>query len=215
MDKFTLIKEFEKKTGMSFFSANQHFFWDMPDKIRSEVMLSEEDVNITSDENFKMVYDYLFPLAIWKEKPRKSIDAKKINSFFDDSVLRCNWFKRRDMTGEAWLIWNAFIEEDKIRNSLLKNQAICFNPLYQINWRWNTVPLIFQPSKKLMNRLKFITADYKWTHLKWYNADLNYMKSFEHLNIQENDIVSIYLWMYHPYIWGIIQKEEFSLLNHT
>lgn len=215
MDRLTLIKEFEEKTGMSFFSANQHFFWDMPDEIRSEVMLSEEDVNITSDENFKMVYDYLFPLAIWKEKARKSIDAKKINSFFKDSISRCNWFKRRDTTSTDWLIGKAFINEWIIKNVLLRNQAICFNPLYQINWWWKSVPLIFQPSQKLLNRLKFITAEYKWTHLKWYNADLKYMKSFEHLNIQENDIINLYLWMYHPYVRWLIQTEQFSLLNHT
>ena len=202
---------------MSFFSATEHYFADMPDNVRSECMFSMEDVNITSDENFKMVYDYLFPLAIWKENVRKSIDAKKIDSFFRDSLMRCWWTKRRDTTGNQYLISSTLINTDQIKNVLLKNQGICFNPLYQINKWWDIVPMIWKPSLKLLKRLKFITpVYYSWTTMiKWYNVDLRYLEAYDTLNIQSNDIKEIYLWLYHPYIWWLIQNNNLSSLNHS
>ena len=217
MNKQQLIVEFEEKTGMSFFSANEHYFADMPDEIKTNYMFSEEDVNMVSDENFKMVYDYLFPLAIWKEKVRKSITAKRINSYFKESMLRCAWAKRRDTVWDWWILGNAFINKDTWRASLLKNQWVCFNPLYQMNDWWNTAPLIFKPSQRLVKKYPFITPEYadKSNHLKQYNVNLEYLKSFERVYVNEWDILDFYLGMYHPYIWALIQNEQFNLLNHT
>lgn len=201
---------------MSFFSANEHYFADMPDEIKTNYMFSEEDVNMVSDENFKMVYDYLFPLAIWKEKVRKSITAKRVNAYFKDSMFRCAWTKRRDTNWPDWLLGMAFINEDTLRASLLKNQWICFNPLYQINERGKTAPLIFKPSQRLVKKYPFITAEYfKWKTLKQYNVNLEYLKAYDRIYVNEWDILGFYLGMYHPYIWWLIQNEQFSLLNHT
>ena len=89
MDRIKLIEEFKNKTGMDFFSANETFYWSLPEDMTEHIVLTQKDIHTSSDDDFQKLYDLIFSLAFKKENVRKSIDTKKVDAFYVDSVYRC------------------------------------------------------------------------------------------------------------------------------
>lgn len=209
----TLIAKFKEETGMEFFDAVPRFYEYLPETVLSFVPFTEEQV--TDENSFRIVYDALLAVINDRANRREAIIWKRIDSYFEDSYNRCLWLKRRDTTSEAYLIMEQFIDEDKLRDIITKNSHKWRNPLLLCNNVEGTIPCIFQPSLQLRQRYPFIIQKYD-TCRRLIGADIDValLKKETSIYINEDDIKSFNYWLYHPYIWWLIQTRQRNKLVH-
>lgn len=208
-----LILKFKEETGMEFFDAVPRFYEYLPENLLSFVPFTEEQ--ITDENSFRVVYDALLAVVNDRANRREAIIWKRIDSYFEDSYNRCLWLKRRDTTNESYLIMENFIDEDKLRDIITKNPHKWWNPLLLCNGIEWTIPCIFQPSLALRNKYPFIIQKLwpKW-ELIWADIDVWMLKKETTIYINEDDIWKFYVWLYHPYIWWLIQSKQWNKLIH-
>ena len=198
---------------MEFFDAVPRFYEYLPENLLSFVPFTEEQ--ITDENSFRVVYDALLAVVNDRANRREAIIWKRIDSYFEDSYNRCLWLKRRDTTNESYLIMENFIDEDKLRDIITKNPHKWWNPLLLCNGIEWTIPCIFQPSLALRNKYPFIIQKLwpKW-ELIWADIDVWMLKKETTIYINEDDIWKFYVWLYHPYIWWLIQSKQWNKLIH-
>lgn len=208
-----LLTKFKEETGMEFFDAVPRFYEYFPENILPFVPFTEEQV--TDENSFKIVYDALLTIVTDKANKRETIIWKRIDSYFDESFKRCLGLRRRDVTSEAYLITEAFIDEDKLRDIFTRNPHKCWNPLLLCNNVEGVIPCIFQPSLALRNKYPFIIQRYSPDgKLIWADIDVKLLKKEQTIYINEDDICKLYIGLYHPYIWGLIQSKQWNKLVH-
>ena len=206
-----MINKFKEETGMDFFEAVPRFYEYIPEKLLPFVPFTEEQIG----NCFEQVYNSLLSIINDKANRRESINWKRIDSYFEDSFNRCLGLRRRDTTGEAYLITEAFIDEDKLRDIFTRNPHKCWNPLLLCNNVEGIIPCIFQPSTSLRNKYPFIIQRYSPDKkLIWADIDVAVLKREHTLYINEDDIGKLYIGLYHPYIRGLVQSKQWNKLVH-
>jgi len=212
MDDITYkLTKFKEETGMDFFEAVPRFYEYIPENLLPFVPFTEEQIG----NCFEQVYNSLLSIINDKANRRESINWKRIDSYFEDSFNRCLGLRRRDTTGEAYLITEAFIDEDKLRDIFTRNPHKCWNPLLLCNNVEGIIPCIFQPSTSLRNKYPFIIQRYSPDKkLIWADIDVSILKRERTLYINEDDIGKLYIGLYHPYIRGLVQSKQWNKLVH-
>lgn len=205
-----IIQKFNQETWIDFFEAIRRFYEYIDEDLLEFVPFSEEQLADCWEENLEKISKRLVQIINSRLHRREAIDSKKIIRFFQDTLLRCNGLRRRDTTSDAYLITKNFIDEDKLRDIITKNPHKGWNPFMLCNWIGKVVPCIFQPSRQLRNRYDFITV--------WYNPDWSIASAYvdtERLKdwtwaiyINEEDILDFYYWLYHPYVWWLVQSKR-------
>ncbi len=206
-----MIDKFKEETGMDFFEAIPRFYEYIPESLLPFVPFTEEQIG----NCFEQVYNSLLSIVKDKANRREAINWKRIDSYFEDSFNRCLWIKRRDTTNEHYLVMENFIDEDLLRDIITKNPHKWWNPLMLCNnIKW-VIPCIFQPSLKLRQRYPFIIQKL-WPSWKliWADIDVEQLEKEVKIYINEDDILGFYYWLYHPYIWWLIQSKQRNKLVH-
>lgn len=211
MEPTQLIQTFKEETGMDFFEAVPRFYEYIDEKLLPFVPFTEEQIG----NCFKEVYDNLIDIVKNKANRRDTINGRRIDSYFEDSFNRCLWIKRRHTNGEEYLITENFIDEDLLRDIITKNPHKGWNPLMLCNNMDWIIPCIFQPSLSLRQRYPFIIQK---TSPSWKligaDIDTDLLKKTSTIYINEDDIVSFYYGLYHPYIWSLVQSKQWNKLIH-
>lgn len=206
-----LIAKFKEETGMDFFEAVPRFYEYIDEVLLPFVPFTEEQIW----EHFEEVYNNLLSIINDRANRRETINWKRIDSYFSDSYNRCLGLRRRDVTSEVYLITEAFIDEDKLRDIFTRNPHKCWNPLLLCNNVEGVIPCIFQPSLALRNKYPFIIQRYSPDgKLIWADIDVKLLKKEQTIYINEDDIGKLYIGLYHPYIWGLIQSKQWNKLVH-
>ena len=206
-----LITKFKEETGMDFFEAIPRFYEYIPEELLPFVPFTEEQIG----NCFEQVYNSLLSIVNNKANRRETITWKRIDSYFDDSFNRCLGLRRRDTTAESYLVMENFIDEDKLRDIIMKNPHKCWNPLLLCNNMDGTIPCIFQPSLSLRQRYPFIIQKYDVNRkLVGADIDVEVLKKTPTIYINEDDIGCFYYGLYHPYIRGLIQSRQWNKLIH-
>ena len=205
------IAKFKEETGMDFFEAVPRFYEYIDEALLPFVPFTEEQVGNCFDQ----VYTNLLSIVNDKANRREAITGRRVDSYFQDSYNRCLWLKRRDTTSESYLIMEQFIDEDKLKDIVMRNPHKCWNPLLLCNGIEWTIPCIFQPSLQLRQRYPFIIQKLwpDW-RLIWADIDVATLKKEHAIYINEDDIGKFYYWLYHPYIWWLVQTRQWNKLIH-
>ena len=207
----SMLTTFKEETGMDFFEAVPRFYEYIPEELLPFVPFTEEQIG----NCFEQVYNSLLSIIKDKANRRESINWKRIDSYFEDSFNRCLWIKRRDTTGESYLIMQNFIDEDLLKDIITKNPHKGWNPLMLCNNVKGTIPCIFQPSLALRNRYPFIIQRKNINgKLIWVDIDVEVLKKTPTIYINEDDIGKFNYWLYHPYVRGLIQSRQWNKLIH-
>lgn len=212
-EKQALILEVYNETGIDFFDAVRRFYEYIEEDLLSYVPFNEEQLENCPMEQLKELVKNLKDIINNRLHRREAIDWKKIAGYINDSIARCNWLRRRDTTSEAYLIMKNFIDEDKLRYIITRNPHKWWNPLMIMNWVTWVVPCIFLPSKALRDRYDFISIDYnpdKSIRSVW--IDVKRLQTYDTVFINEDDIVSFFYGLYHPYVWWLVQSKQRRLL---
>lgn len=203
-----LIQSFNQDTWLDFYDAVKRFYECIDEDLLSYVPFTEEQLEDCWKDNLKKIIEILTKASKERVHRRKAIISKRIIKYIDDSFDRCDWLRRKDMTTEAYLIMSHFIDEDKLRDLIVRNPHKGWNPLQLINWiNWWVIPCIFLPSKALRDRYDFIIPNHKpdWS-IASVDIDVERLLTYDIIFINEQDIISFYYWLYHPYVWWIVQS---------
>lgn len=202
-----LVQSFNQDTWLDFYDAVKRFYECINEELLSYVPFTEEQLEDCWEDNLKKIIEILTK-ASQSSHRREAITSKRIIKYIDDSFDRCDWLRRKDMTTEPYLIMSNFIDEDKIRDLIVRNPHKGWNPLMLINWiNAGTIPCIFLPSKQLRDRYDFISVKYKPDKsIGSVEIDVNRLLTYDVIYINEQDIVSFYYWLYHPYVWWLVQS---------
>lgn len=203
-----LVTKFNEDTWLDFYDAVRRFYEYIDEDLLSSVPFTEEQLKDCSKSNLEDIIKILTKVAKDRLHRREAITSKRVISYLDDSFDRCDWLRRRDTTSEPYLIMSHFIDEDKLRDLIVRNPHKGWNPLQLINWinGW-AIPCIFMPSKKLRDRYDFIIINRNPNgRIASVDIDVARLLSYDTIYINEQDIVSFFYWLYHPYIWWIVQS---------
>lgn len=208
------IIDFKANHNIDFFEAIIKLYDYIDETLLPFVPFKLEDINWMDEWKFNEIYNFIDSIADKLISHRETIMANRIEYYFNNSMKRCLWLCRRDMTSDVFFVAQTLFDEDKLRDIITKNPHKWWNPLLLINWFEWIVPCIFKPSRQLRERYDFIETKYLWT--KIIGADINVAKlnEYDGIYINEDDILEIYYWMYHPYIWWLIQSRQWTQLRH-
>lgn len=211
-----MLEKFKEKNNIDFFEAIIKLYEYIDETLLPFVPFKEEDISNIPEDKFKEIYDFINENANKLISHRETIIANRIESYFDNSFKRCMWLARRDTTSDVFFVAKTFFDEDKLRDIITRNPHKWWNPLLLINWYNGIIPCIFRPSKSLIERYDFIQYRYLWNgnNIIWANIDVDKLKEYDSIYINEDDIVSFYYWLYHPYIWWLIQSRQWKQLNY-
>lgn len=212
-----IIADFINETWMDFFAAIRKFYDYIDEDLLSVLPFTPEQIDECWEENLKKIIKNLTKIMKERLHRRDAIDSKKIDGYFRDTHLRCNGLRRRDTTNEAYLIMRSFIDEDKLRDIITKNPHKGWNPFMLCNWITWIVPCIFLPSRKLRDRYDFLTVKYNPDgSIAAAEVDAKRLQDYKWtLYINEDDILSFFYWLYHPYIWWLVQSKQRGQLTYN
>lgn len=203
-----LVQQFNQDTWLDFYDAVKRFYECIDEDLLQFVPFTEEQLEDCWVNNLKDIIKILTKASKEKVHRREVITSKRIISYFDDSFDRCDGLRRKDTTSESYLIISNFIDEDRLRDLIVRNPHKWWNPLQLINWinAW-VVPCIFLPSKKLRDRYDFIIVNRNpdWSICS-IDIDVHRLLTYDVIYINEQDIVSFYYWLYHPYVRWLVQS---------
>ena len=203
-----LIQSFNEETWLDFYDAIKRFYECIDEDLLSSVPFTEDQLEECWEDNLKKIIEILTRVSKERLHRREAITSKRIIKYLDDSFDRCDWLRRRDTTTESYLIMSHFIDEDKLRDLIVRNPHKGWNPLQLINWiNWWIVPCIFLPSKQLRERYDFIIPKYNPNGtIASVDIDVGRLLSFDIIYINEQDIIKFYYGLYHPYVWWLVQS---------
>lgn len=203
-----LVQKFNEETWLDFYDAVKRFYECIDEDLLQFVPFTEEQLEDCWVDNLKEIIKILTKASKEKVHRREAITSKRITGYIDDSFERCNGLRRKDTTSEPYLIMQNFIDEDKIRDLIVRNPHKWWNPLQLINWitTW-IIPCIFLPSKALRDRYDFIIVNRNpdWSICS-IDIDVYRLLTYDIIYINEQDIVSFYYWLYHPYVRWLVQS---------
>lgn len=208
------IIDFKNNHNIDFFEAIIKLYEYIDETLLPFVPFKMEDINGVPEDKFNELYNFIDSIADKLISHRETIIANRIIHYFDNSFKRCLGIVRRDTTSDVFFVAQTFFDEDKLRDIITKNPHKWRNPLLLINWFEGTIPCIFKPSRALRERYDFIEPRYLWKRLIWADINVAKLNEYEWIYINEDDILGMYYWMYHPYIWWLIQSRQRSQLHH-
>lgn len=212
MDKTAMLQTFKERTWVNFFSAVEEHFFDIDDETKRAAIFDMKGLEEASDEKFMKIYE-----AIDKLVDNRHVNArdKRIAKWFEQSTVRSLWLVRKYSVGWEYDLLDAFKDEDKIKSNLCHNNLIAFNPYLLVNkWCPDECMCIFKPSDRIIKLFKFLTPCYykNTTIIKWYKIDVELLRHYDRIDLRPEDILQFYWWMYHPYLWWLIQNNLFTWL---
>lgn len=211
-----MLNQFKNKHNIDFFEAVVKLYEYIDEALLPFVPFKVEDIETIWEDKFKEIYKFIDSIAKKLITHRETIIANRIDSYFVNSFNRCLWLSRRDTTSDLFLVSQTFFDEDKLRDIITKNPHKWWNPLLLVNWyRW-IIPCIFKPSRKLRERYNFIEMVYlwKWQNIIWANINVDKLMEYDAIYINEDDILGFYWWLYHPYIWWLVQSRQWRQLSY-
>jgi len=207
-----MLEMFREKHNIDFFEAIIKLYDYIDETLLQYVPFKEEDIPNIPEDKFKEIYDFINDNANKLISHRETIIANRINNYFDNSFKRCLWLVRRDTTSDVFFVAQTFFDSDKLRDIITRNPHKWWNPLLLINgYEW-IIPCIFKPSRSLKDRYDFIDYRYLWNNIIWANINVSKLKEYDSIYINEDDILDFYYWLYHPYIWWLIQSRQWKQL---
>ena len=185
-------------------------------------VLLELDINnfktltlVYGSEKMNEVVNQLKLLCLERVSSKETLEAKHIKWFDEVSDEKC-FYPEKARYSQMYTAIKPFLDEEIIKNNLSKNATICFNPYMLLNYPDKDCPLIFQPSKELLEQYSFIKRRYSWASrvVVYYYIDADEYKAFRSgdIVVETKDILELNLRYLHPFHRGVIQQNNFNLL---
>lgn len=213
LELLKLKKEFELETWVLFYDAFTQYFWKYDEKY---YVYDDESAQRLDEEWLKKTVEILKKLCLTDKKTRDYLEHKHIKEFLRISDLKCRhpeWARY----SAIYTAMKPFINETEIRDNLCSHPLIARNPLSIIQHPDEDCVLIFKPSKRLLQEYPFIKKKYSWTSriVLYYYISMSEYKDFRNgdIVIEPEDIVDFNRRYYHPYVWWLIQQNNFYSLN--
>lgn len=208
-----LKSEFETEVWIWLYEAMSLCFWEYD---CGYYAYSDDSAIILDEEWFAEVVNQLKSLCLERISSRETLEAKHINWFAKVSDEKC-FNPKKARYSRMYTAMKPFLDEETIKNNLSKNATICFNPYMILNYPDKNCPLVFQPSKELLEQYSFIKKIYCWASrvVLYYYIDADEYKAFRSWDIvvEPKDILELNLRYLHPFHRGAIQSNNFKLLN--
>lgn len=215
MYETSLIAKFKEEHNIDFFDAIVKLYDYIDETLLPFVPFKVEDIETIWHDKFIEVFNFINSIADKLISHRETIIANRIDNYFINSYKRCMGTSRRDTTSDVFFVAQTFFDEDKLRDIIMKNPHKWRNPLLLINNCEWMIPCIFKPSKALRDRYDFINIQLLWSHIIGATIDTTKLNEYDNIYINEDDILEFYYWMYHPYIWWLIQSRQWRQLTYN
>ncbi len=211
-----LKSEFETEVWISLYEWLSLCFWDYD---CGYYAYSDDSAIILDEKWFTEVVNQLKLLCLERISSKETLEAKHIKWFAEVSDEKC-FYPEKARYSRMYTAIKPFLDEEIIKNNLSKNATICFNPYMLLNYPDKDCPLIFQPSKELLEQYSFIKKKYSWASrvVIYYYIDADEYKAFRSgdIVVEAKDILELNLRYLHPFHRWAIQQNNFNLLiNYT
>ncbi len=217
LDKLEMLKsKFETEVWISLYEAMSLCFWEYD---CSYYAYNDDSAIILDEDWFTEVVNQLKSLCLERISSKETLEAKHIKCFAKVSDEKC-FNPEKARCSRMYTAMKPFLDEEIIKNNLSKNATICFNPYMLLNYPDKDCPLIFQPSKELLEQYSFIKKKYSWASrvVIYYYIDADEYKAFRSgdIVVEAKDILELNLRYLHPFHRWAIQQNNFNLLiNYT
>lgn len=208
-----LKSEFETEVWVWLYEALNLWFWNYD----CEYYAYNDESAIRLDEGwFTEIVNQLKTLCLERISSKETLEAKHIKCFAKVSDEKC-FNPEKARYSRMYTAIKPFLDEEKIKNNLSRNATLCFNPYMILNYPDINCPLIFTPSKELLEQYRFIKKKYSWTSrvVLYYYIDMEEYKSFRSWDIvvEPADMLELNLRYLHPFHRWAIQNDNFYLLK--
>jgi len=208
MDKLAEIQAFKEKTWVDYFKAMENYFIEIWTNL---ICLDEQQLETLSDDKFKEWLDKLYKLCSCRDG---KWNVKKYNEHFKEltrTFIKCT--STRPKTSNHDKLMMDMIDKDKVISVLCKHNRIWLNPFYMVNdWKPDEFDSIMVIDWKLANQLWYITNVYNWRNIYKQRVNTKAYEVAEYRPIPEVYVKKVLWNMYTPYVWWLIQTEQFSKL---
>lgn len=208
MDKLAEIQAFKENTWVDYYKAMETNFLAMWTKL---ICLDEEQLKTLSDDIFKEGLDKLYSLCNTTERKH---DVKRTSEHYKEltrTFIKCTSKSPKTSKHDALIM--EMIDKDKIIDILCKNNKLWFNPFMMMNdWSPPEFTSVLMIDTKSANRLWYIKNVFNWRHLYSQKVIKKAYEVAEYQPIPRQYVKKVLWNMYTPYVWWLIQTEQFSKL---
>lgn len=208
MDKLAEIQTFEETTWLNYYKAMETNFLAMWTRL---ICLDKEQLETLSDDIFKEWLEKLYSLCNNFDKQR---NVKKTSEHYKEltrTFVKCT--SKRPQTSRHDALIMEMIDKDKVIDVLCKNNRIAYNPFMMMNdWSPPEFTSVLMIDTKSANRLWYIKNIYNWRNLYKQKVIKKAYEVAEYQPIPRQYIKKVLWNMYTPYVWWLIQTEQFSKL---
>ena len=216
IEKLNELKaNFENEVGIPLYDAFADCFWEYDE---AYYIYDDESAIMLDDAWLEKAIETVKTLCLNRRTKRENLEKKHIRKFIELSNWRCTHTSKSRFSSDYTAI-KSFINEDVIKLHLCENPLIAWNPLRLINHPNEDCVIIFTPSKRLLEQYPFIKKAYSGSTriISHYYISIEEFKNYRSgdITIEPQDIVELNYRFYHPYVWWLIQSNNFTSLQNN
>ena len=208
MDKLAEIQTFKEKTWVDYFKAMERYFIELGTNL---VCLDEDELNDMDEDIFKQWLDKLYKLCSTTEQVRtvKAVSEhyKELHKTFIKCISKNKKMSRHD------ILYMELLDKDKTIDVLCKNNRLAYNPFLMMNdWAPAEFDSVLLVDLNLANSTWYIKNIFLWRNLYKQKIIKKAYQVAEYKPIPKKYIKKVFWNLYTPYVWWLIQTEQFSKL---